>query len=391
MSADFRDEPQQIVEAREPLSEEQLITTLTNEFDSMFTREKLEANPYLVFKMNSNLEIPVTAMYKDRKVASVCTNLAIIREALSRSSSIVYDKEKGIVTPKLSAKKNKLVLNRIPDSDKDKIFKVIYQSPEYIQKISDKYIENLRTYTIILRTEEQAQSLVQKIKAVIPSDCQIDMNLETEALYLDILQKAQENARNPSFAPEAGIPYDAYMQGYGYYYGMNQAYMGQMRGYGYRGSNSHSQYNGYGNQMFIRRAQDEKFEAEPEKEDYNGHYKKKDRYAKRTPYQKHEKREAKHNKPQMSPEEIKRRTHVDSENFPPLVIQEAKPVVEKQEEVVAEPEVQGKFKITQDELIKVFRQVEGDLKANKILSKFADKVPVLNLEAKPALEFAKKH
>lgn len=46
----------------------------------MFIRENLEANPSLVFKMNSNLEIPVTAMYKDRKVGSICTNLAIIRE-----------------------------------------------------------------------------------------------------------------------------------------------------------------------------------------------------------------------------------------------------------------------------------------------------------------------
>lgn len=109
--------------------------------------------------------------------------------------------------------------------------------------------------------------------------------METEALYLDILQKAQENARNPSFAPESGFPYDAYMQGYGYYYGMSQyngAYTGQMKGYGYRGSNPYSQHyskfscstnvflifllDSYGNQMFIRRAQDEKYEAEPERE-----------------------------------------------------------------------------------------------------------------------------
>ena len=72
--------------------------------------------------------------------------------------------------------------------------------------------------------------------------------------------------------------------------------------------------------------------------DYNGHYKKKDRYAKKGAYQKHYKNEAKHNKPQMSAEEIKRRTCVDSENFPPLVVQETKSV---EPETVAEPEVKG--------------------------------------------------
>ncbi len=48
----------------------------------MFKRENLESNPYLIFKMNANLEIPVTAIYKDKKISAICTNLAIIREVI---------------------------------------------------------------------------------------------------------------------------------------------------------------------------------------------------------------------------------------------------------------------------------------------------------------------
>jgi len=49
----------------------------------MFKRENLETNPYLIFKMNANIEIPVTAIYKEKKISSICTNLAIIREVKS--------------------------------------------------------------------------------------------------------------------------------------------------------------------------------------------------------------------------------------------------------------------------------------------------------------------
>ena len=53
----------------------------------MFTREGMETNPYLIFKMNSSLEIPVTAIYKDKRVSAICTNLAIIREVTDPSNT----------------------------------------------------------------------------------------------------------------------------------------------------------------------------------------------------------------------------------------------------------------------------------------------------------------
>jgi hypothetical protein len=48
----------------------------------MFKRENLEQNPYLVFKMNQSLEIPITAIYKDKRTTAITTNLALIREVL---------------------------------------------------------------------------------------------------------------------------------------------------------------------------------------------------------------------------------------------------------------------------------------------------------------------
>jgi hypothetical protein len=399
MSADFKEETTQIIETREPLSEEEIIRSLIDEFNSMFNRESLEANPYLIFKMNSSLEIPVTAIYKDKRVSSICTNLAIIREALSNASSITYNKEKEIIIPKIKPMRNKIILNKIPDLERDKLFKVIYQAPEYIQKISDKYIENLRSYTLVLRNDQDAYSLVDKIKDSLHKDSQMEIHLEYEDLYLDLLQRAQDLMKTQTLNPEeqSNIPYDAFYQNYGYYYGMNpymNPYMGMMgRGsYGYRGLNYNNQYyNNYYNQMFIRKAQDEANEAEQPRGDYYSHSgKKREKYSKKPYYQRNQRSDTKDNK-QMSVEEIKRRTRVNSENFPPLVPDD-KQQEEKEEEnqnfTDLEKSSKNRLRYHKDDLIKIFKQVSANIKPNERLTKLLDKdVPVLNLEAKPTLEF----
>lgn len=402
MSADFKEETQP-TETREHLSEEELIKTLTDEFNSMFVREHLEANAYLVFKMNSSLEIPITAIYKDKKISSICTNLAIIREALSRSSNVTYNREKEVIIPNIKRLKNKIVLNKIPDHEKDKIFKTIYQAPEFIHKSSDKYIENIKSYTVMLRTEQQAESLFEKIKAVLSPGSQADLKLEFEDLYLDLLQRAQEVMKTQTVTPDEqrNFQYDPYYQNYAYYYGMNpymNAYGGMMGGnpYGYRGQNfNNPYYNSYQSQMFIRKAQDEANEANEfgqQRGEYQGYSgKKKDRYSKKPYFQKQLRSEPKNNK-QMSPEEITRRTRVNSENFPPLMLGDK--LADKLEEAAREEEVaeekadKGRLRHHKDDLIKLFKQMEGQVRPNEKLTKFSEKeIPVLNLAATPNLEF----
>jgi len=404
MSADFKDEPRQDIEPRESMSEEEIIKTLIDEFNSMFTRENLETNPSLIFKMNSGLEIPVTAIYKDKRISSICTNLAIIREALSNSHSITYNREKEVIIPKIKPLKNKIILNKIPDIEKDKIFRVIYQSPEYIHKVTDKYIANLRSYTLILRNEQSAETLVEKIKSVIAKDSQLEINLGFEELYLDLLQKAQDVLKFQSTHPEtqSNFPYDAYFQNYGYFYGMNPyagSYMGMMGGMpynSYRTANFHPRFynNNYQDQMFIRKAQADTNDTEPYRgEEYQGgrYDRRKDKYSKK-PYFPKNQRGTQSDSKQMSAEEIKRRTRVNSENFPPLMSEDKLHPETEKEEVVEEhhPEKASKerVKYEKDDFVKIFKQLSTQVKPNEKLFKFNEnQVPVLNLGVKPNLEF----
>jgi hypothetical protein len=122
-------------------------------------------------------------------------------------------------------------------------------------------------------------------------DSLMEIHLEYEDLYLDLLQKAQDIIKTQTLNPEeqSNIPYEAFYQNYGYYYGMNSyvnPYMGMMgRGsYGYRGGSNYNNqyYNNYYNQMFIRKAQDEANEVEPPRGEYYSHSgKKRDKYSKK--------------------------------------------------------------------------------------------------------------
>jgi len=405
MSTDFKEETHHVIETKEPLSEEEIIKTLIDEFNSMFTREGMETNPYLIFKMNSSLEIPITAIYKDKRVSAICTNLAIIREALSKATSLTYNREKEIILPKFKPLRNKIVLNKIPDSEKDKIFRVVYQSPEYIHKISDKYIENLKSYTLILRSEQNADSLVEKIKAVVHKDTQLQISQEYEDLYLDLLQKAQDIMKFQNSHPEEqmNFPYDAYFQNYGYFYGLNpyggmgMMGQGQYGGPSFRGAaNYNNQFynNNYYNQMFIRKAQDETTE-EPQRGEYHGRYgKKKDKYSKKPYFPKNQRGTQSDSKNQISNEEIKKRTRINSENFPPLI---SETITQNTEEVRAEEQAKAqeleqakknRQRYDKDDIIRIFKQAGSNVKPNEKLLKVNEQtMPIINLNARPNLEF----
>ena len=46
----------------------------------MFTKENLENNSYLIYKMSPNLEIPLQVIFKERKIAAISSNYSVIRE-----------------------------------------------------------------------------------------------------------------------------------------------------------------------------------------------------------------------------------------------------------------------------------------------------------------------
>lgn len=99
----------------------------------------------------------------------------------------------------------------------------------------------------------------------------------------------------------------------------------------------------YQNQMFIRKAQDEANETEHQRGEHHGYSgKKKDRYSKKPFFPQKQLRSETKNKQSMSPEEITRRTRINSENFPPLVMDEKLKELE-QESKVEEPQGGNRF------------------------------------------------
>jgi hypothetical protein len=427
MSNDLFKENTPLFEQSEERDEEEIVSSIANELNHMFTRENLETYPYIVFKMNSRLEIPITALYKDKRISTISTNLALIREGLARSQEIIYDKEKEIIRPKIKALKNKILLNKILDNEKNDLMRTIYDSPEYSEKASDKYLENVKSYNIVMKNEESAATLVEKIRAKLGEKSQTELVWEYEDLYLNLVQKAQDSMKyqsqnmNPNQTQPNTASYDPYMQNYNYYYGMNpygNPYMmsnpyGYRGGMGYGGNNYY--YNnsgsGYYNQMFIRKAQDEPYDQDQESPEYGGRYgggRKKERYHKKGQGKYRGERgdrgeggyrERDRDRKTISAEEIEKKTMVNQENFPPLVstvdskstnIIEALSPEKKDKEEKVEPKVEDTKRVRYDRhaLIDIFKKISPSLKPNEVLKTFNnEEIPIFEVEAQPSLEF----
>lgn len=399
MSSDLFQENTPVIQPTKLRDEEEILTALVEEFNTIFRRESLEQNLSLVSKMNSSLEIPITMIYRDKKIQSISTNLALIREALSRSTSVQYDKEREILKPLFKARKNKIYVNKMPENLKTEILNTIYSSPEYNERISDKLIDSIRCYNIILKSEEAAASLYNKIKSKLNPNSSFDLIWEFEDLYSNLLQKAQDSYKTQSYNfPDPSFGMNPYGN---FFYGMQQNFnMMPPNPFGYRGGNPYNNnyYNGYYNNMFIRKAQDEN-------DDY---YDQGGRQGRRKDnrFRKGQNVKKDKNRNHISEEDFD-----DPSKFPPLgsstdfvsykkddkkpesveeekiqTIPEVKLDTNKKAEDIKPAESKKLIRIKRSAMIDIFKKISTQVKPHESLKAFEAGLPVLSLAANPDLE-----
>jgi len=166
---------------------------------------------------------------------------------------------------------------------------------------------------------------------------------------------------------------------------------------GYRGGYGNTMMNGFYNQMFIRKAQEETYDDY----EYRGggrNDRRKDRYNKRGGgNHKYDKPRGDKEKKFISVEEIEKRTAVNPENFPPLIAddrpyqsiiqpdpKEEKKVKEKEEK---EKKSNKRIRLDKQQIIDTFQNLGTEVKANPFLSTISSEIPVVALQAKAQLEF----
>jgi hypothetical protein len=417
-------------ESRHPQTDEDTIKLLTDEIDKMFVKENLEHNSYLIFKMNPNLEVPLAAIYKEKRIVSITGNTSLIREALSKAKNIVYEKDKDYIRAKIDAFRNKIVVHKIHKDDKDYFLKLVSSRPEYANKTNEKYYDNYNSYTLSINNEKDAVSLYEYLLSQPLKKERPEYTLEQENPYLNLLQKAQDAAKSHahdynSYQPQNYDQQAYYYQNY-YYQQQNPYYMNMMMPQqqqqqqygggsgGYRGGMGGSQgsypqnyyyYNNYYNSMFIRRAQDEESEQQGEgesqpKESPENHsrytYGSKpfkprgyNRYNKGEDYHWEPKKQS-HPQHHVSKEEREQRTRINSENFPPLAASDADgksplQTIEESKSAKLEKNVDI-IRYKKEEIISAFHSMK-EVKISPSMVKLNDEdVPVLEKKAKPTLE-----
>lgn len=161
-----------------------------------------------------------------------------------------YDQDNEIIKIDLKPLRNKLILNKIDDEERSQTLKIVFDAPEYGRRISDKYIDKIKSYEVIFKSEEDATSVHSLLKEHIPKESKIEIQQIFEDLYVHLLQKAQDQIRYQQIEQNSELQNEIMMQ--------QQAYAYYNGGYYYPGMyNNMNYYYGYPqNQMFIRKSGD---------------------------------------------------------------------------------------------------------------------------------------
>jgi len=379
---------------------------------------------------------------------SITQNVALIKEVLSQTKNITFEKDKDLLHVNIRPLRNKIVVHKIGADEKEYFLKMVANRPEYANKASDKYYYAYHSYTLAMVTEKDALSLYEYLKT-IQLRTEPEVSLEQENPYLNLLQKAQDTIKShggeyqqQSYPSPSGNQFDQNYNNYyppNYFYGNPYYMMAQQ--YGYRGGanqNYYYNYNNYQNSMFIRKAQEDENESAVSNETSSrrgggGDYYQKQYYGKpsyksrggyksynRDDYYESNKKHYNH----VSKEEREQRTRINSENFPPLAgvdgegpkqksfepehrlspirqesrenkdtkdVKDSKDTKDTKESEQTNPEEakdnkEKRIRYKRDDMILAYNNLNG-VKINKSLLKYNEEdVPVLDKKAKAALE-----
>eukprot|EP01015_Nassula_variabilis_P009801 TRINITY_DN1778_c0_g1_i9.p1 TRINITY_DN1778_c0_g1~~TRINITY_DN1778_c0_g1_i9.p1 ORF type:complete len:381 (+),score=83.53 TRINITY_DN1778_c0_g1_i9:65-1207(+) len=232
----------QVQQPREPLTLEQVETKLSEFFEDVFTREKLQNKRYFIFKLSMALELDVRVIQEEKYVKSLTTDKNLIVNALKKCSKIHFDEPKGIVTLLYKPKRNK-VYAQLDENDQQQL----EEFTKYLEQVSSEELvgKDLSQVSceLTFSTDESAQKFIEQAKNVEFNGKQVKLILDEEDVYVSLTQSAQQNYmqyqqgnygaygyNNMNAYAYGGYPMMAgYQQGY---YGMNPMMGYQQMGYG---------------------------------------------------------------------------------------------------------------------------------------------------------------
>lgn len=329
---------------------------LTAHLEKMFEIENLKASNYLINRLNSNMELRVSCIYKERSVQEITQDFRIIDSALQKCKNIEYVPETKTIKLKASTERRTILVKGI-SSSKEADFK------QFIEKLCEKddktkefifsYEYDKKTGCVSLNFKDEA-STIKIFSELMNSKFEensIDCIIKDSNAFIELLE-ATKNSRGgmsgagpgPGYYPYQNNYYQKQMFNYpppyqqmymmqpnnfppsNYYPGYDKGNWGQggyrsnTGGYPYRGGGGKPYYNNRRYDKYDGRAgegtKDEESGEKGEKREYRGEKREFRGERRGGGYTKRGGHYDK--KPQRSKEEIEKITSIDPENYPPL-------------------------------------------------------------------------
>eukprot|EP00331_Platyophrya_macrostoma_P002536 CAMPEP_0176420112 /NCGR_PEP_ID=MMETSP0127-20121128/8424_1 /TAXON_ID=938130 /ORGANISM="Platyophrya macrostoma, Strain WH" /LENGTH=366 /DNA_ID=CAMNT_0017800669 /DNA_START=87 /DNA_END=1187 /DNA_ORIENTATION=+ len=328
----------------------QVEALLIPHLEKMFEIENVKSSNYLIYRLNSNMEIKVSSLHKERSILEITQDYRIIDSALQKCKNIEYLPESRAIRLKTTIERKTILVKGIPAAKEAEF-------GQFIEKLCDKddktkqckisYDKKTECASLTFPDENSTIKIFSELMNSKFQENQIDCIIKDSNAYIELLE-ATKNGRGgmggPGYYPYQNNFYQKPMFSYppqyqpmymmmppnnfptnNYYPGYDKGNWGQggyrgHQGYPYRGGGGKPYYN---NRKYERTegqagegAQDEEVGEKGERREYRGERREFRGGDRRGGYR----RGGGHydKKPQRSKEEMEKITSIDPENYPPL-------------------------------------------------------------------------
>jgi len=188
---------------------------LVKQLEALFNLENLKTNRYLIKQANINFEIPMMAIYEERKIKAISSNRDLINQALKKVDKIEVLKN-GYIKPKYESKRDKIIVKHIAYQEEPKFTQFLLQLPDYkecgIEGHIPRYDNRLQTVTIECKDNTAAKTLFNTLNNTKFQDNSIDCLLNEENFYIACLDNIKRAPMSNYGPPPQSAPYMKYNQ-----------------------------------------------------------------------------------------------------------------------------------------------------------------------------------
>jgi len=207
------------------LEGEELLDAIRKQVEYYFSRQNLANDPFLVQHMNNQLYVPIDFIANFKLVKNLTQDVAQLREAIRKSTSVVLDETESRIKPNFNLPRNTVILRDIPSNTNIEEVRAIFSDDNMPTRIQSQIGDN---WFVVFETDDQALLALDQIRGKMVGEYAVQARIKTENILKAFThgQPSQTptfqpnpyaQPHQPRYPPRNQAPYDGQQQQQHYY------------------------------------------------------------------------------------------------------------------------------------------------------------------------------